>query len=1001
MRRYRFPGRKVHFRFTVVVGVLIIVMLMTFSTVSVILSVARQSALSTAETRFEDAGRAAKEKTVSQLQPALDLVTFISYVSGVDSPVEEDGREHPLLALFSRILRDRPNFYSIYAGYPDGTFIQVINAGGNFLITNALEAPEDTRFIIRSISRSNGLRRQYWTFLDSEEKVISRKYDTDFNYDPRLRPWYEISLSYTDAVLSKPYIFSSLQQPGITASHVIPGDTGVIGVDLTISSLSDFVSSQKISPNGGIALLTDNRELIAASPGIEDFLRNQDTASSIPENLFKESSTVLMEQELLRTEIWNSAVNQKLVILSSAPVRDFMGGAAEMRRKIIVISSLILLIIVPVIIFWARKLSRALKDLSIDAKRIGHMDFSGSFSIHSSVYEFHQLAQAFTIMKTTIAARSRSLEETLLKLEMLVDMTIAMSAEFDINRLSEMILSGAKKLTHADGGSLYLVNETRDELEFRIILNDSLGIEQGGSSGNPISMMPVALYDEDGNENHWNVVTHSFHTGRTENIADAYEAGEYDFSGTRKFDKYNNYRSVSFLTVPLKPRGGGDVLGALQLINAIDQETGDIVPFPEELQSVVAALSSAAAVAIQNRNLIERQKRLFDDLVRFVASAIDAKSPYTARHCARVPEIAKLLIRKAEEMETGPFADFSFNEPSDHREFELGALLHDCGKVTTPEYVVDKATKLETIYNRIHEIRTRFEVLLRDARIKQHEAVIAGTDPAEAEKEFLETEQQLHEDFAFIAECNVGSEYMEEDKLERLSKIASISWYRYFDNRIGLSWGEQNRFTNLHDKGQTSLPVQEMLIADRPEHIVPRENWTQESYDKFDFKLVVPEFLYNRGELYNLSINNGTLSLEERFKIEEHVAQTIVMLEHIPFPDDLRRVPEYAGTHHECPNGSGYPRALTASQLSIPAKIIALSDILEALTSTDRPYKKDKMLSEAIEILDQMVRQGLVDRDIFTLLLSSGAYREYAMKFMRPEQVDSVDIHRYLRESGN
>ena len=997
----RFLNKKVHFRSTVIFGVLAIVLLMTISSVSIILSVARRSAQTAAESRFETTGKAAKERTVSLLQPAIDMATVVSFVSDVNSPVEGDGLNYPALSLFSQILKNKPAFYSIYAGFQDGSFIQLINAGKNPLITKAQNAPGNTNIIVRTISSSGTGREQRWTFLDTEGKIISRRLDSEFEYDPRLRPWYIASLSCPDTVLSKPYIFNSLQQPGITSSHVLPDRTGVVGVDLTISNLSDFVSSLNISPNGGIMLLYGDKDLIAVSSGMKKFFSGLNRTDEKIQKLFSTSTTMFLDDVLLQSNIWNITANQKLMIVSAAPVQDFMSGAAEMQKRIILVSIIILLIISQIIVLWVHKLSGALKELSADAERVGNMDFSGTLSINTAVLEFYQLSKAFEIMKSTIAARTKSLEETLAKLEMIVDMTIAMSAEYDVNRLSEMILSGAKRLTHADGGSLYLVNEDRDELEFKIILNDTLGIEQGGSSGEPVSMDPVPLYDSEGNENHRNVVTHTFHAGRTENIPDAYDTEQYDFSGTRQFDKKNNYRSVSFLTVPLKPRGGGDVLGALQLINAIDQESGEIIPFPEELQSFVAALSSAAAIAVQNRNLIERQKRLFDDLARFVATAIDAKSPYTARHCARVPEIAKILIQKAEEMEDGPFADFSFKDASDRREFELGALLHDCGKVTTPEYVVDKATKLETIYNRLHEIRTRFEVLLRDARIKRHESVLAGTDPAVADRELKQQEQKLHEDFAFVAECNVGSEYMEDDKLERLKGIASTVWYRYFDNHIGLSWGEQKRFAELNDKGQTSYPVQEYLIADRPEHIVLRENWTQESYDKFDFKFIVPEYLYNRGELYNLSIRNGTLSTEERFKIEEHVAQTIVMLENIPFPDDLRRVPEYAGTHHELPNGKGYPRALVASQVSIPEKIIAFADVIEALTSTDRPYKKDKKLSEAIEILYQMILHGHIDKDLFILLLSSGAYLEYAKRFMQPEQVDEVDVEKYLRALEN
>ncbi len=510
-------------------------------------------------------------------------------------------------------------------------------------------------------------------------------------------------------------------------------------------------------------------------------------------------------------------------------------------------------------------------------------------------------------------------------------------------------------------------------------------------------MPAVELYKADGSENHNNVVTHIFHTEQTENIADAYEVGKYDFSGTRKFDAGNNYRSVSFLTVPLKPRGGGETLGALQLINALDPDSGEIIPFSHSYQGFIEALSSAAAVAVQNWKLMERQKQLFDDLVKFVASAIDAKSQYTAKHCARVPAIARLLASEAEKVQTGPLADFGFTSVDEQREFEVSAWLHDCGKVTTPEYVVDKATKLETMYNRIHEIRTRFEVLLRDVRIEAQEAVLGGEDRSVAEKKLAEKERQLHEDFAFVAECNVGTEFIEDDKVERLRKIAQTRWFRHFDDRIGLSWKETRLYAALgEDAKRTDLPAEEHLIADKPEHILPRENWTEERYRKHGFQFDVPEHLYNRGEFYNLSVRKGTLTAEERFKIDEHVAQTIVMLEHIPFPENLKRVPEYAGNHHESPDGTGGPRKLSGDEISMPARILAVADIFEALTSADRPYKRNKTLSEAIEILYELKKQNRIDGDLFELLLTSGAYRVYALAFLEPEQIDDVDISRYI-----
>lgn len=989
-------NKKVKFRFTVVTGVLIIVGAMAISTVSMILSVARQNARSSAENLFELTSGTVQDRTVSLLRPAMDFSSVSAFVPGIDTRVVGDGLDHPAREMFTRILRSQPTFYSAYIGFNDGSFFMVINADQNNLIVDAHEAPAETDIIIRTITGQSDQRVQTWTFIGPDGAVLQSRSEGDVTYDPRKRPWYEGAFRFEEAVLSEPYVFNSLQKPGITASHVIPGNAGVIGIDLTISKLTSFVTSQEISSNGGVALLTSNLETIAASANTEEILALIKEERS-REGLIGVSGAEMRNRYLIRTIESKIAVNRNIVIVTSAPLSDFMEGAVAMRRMILILSSIILLISVPFVIFWAQRLSRALRELAVDAERVGRMVFDGELTVHTPIYEFHSLAEGFEVMKETIAERTAQLEESNIKLEMLVDMGIAMSAEFDINKLSEMILSGAKKLTNADGGSLYLANETRDKLDFMIVLNDSLGFEQGGTSGTPVSLMPVELYDSDGNENHHNVVTHIFHSEQTENIPDAYEIGKYDFSGTRKFDELNNYRSVSFLTVPLKPRGGGDILGALQLINAIDPETNEIIPFPESLQGFVEALSSAAAVAVQNWKLMERQKRLFDDLVRFVASAIDGKSPYTARHCARVPEIARLLAREADKVTSGPLADFHFNSPEQNREFEVSAWLHDCGKVTTPEYVVDKATKLETIYNRMHEIRTRFEVLLRDARLEHRDAILAGEDRASADSRLAEKVKQLHDDYAFVAECNVGTEYMEDEKLSRLERIASIPWLRHFDNRIGLSWRETRRFDEL-DEGKTlpALPVEEKLLEDKPEHIVLREYWTEKRYRRYGFKFAVPDYLYNRGELYNLSVRAGTLTAEERFKIDEHVAQTIVMLEHLPFPDDLKRVPEYAGTHHEAPDGSGYPRKLSGSELSIPARIMAIADIFEALTSTDRPYKRDKTLSEAIDILHQMKTENQVDPDLFNLLLTSGAYKIYGLAFLEPAQIDEVDISRYV-----
>jgi len=334
----------------------------------------------------------------------------------------------------------------------------------------------------------------------------------------------------------------------------------------------------------------------------------------------------------------------------------------------------------------------------------------------------------------------------------------------------------------------------------------------------------------------------------------------------------------------------------------------------------------------------ESQKRLLDSFIRLIADAIDAKSPYTGGHCKRVPLLAEMLLNEANASEEGEFADFRLEGKEALEEFERGAWLHDCGKITTPEYVVDKATKLETITNRIHEIRTRFEILWRDTEIEYYKGMLAGEDPEELSRRKIATHARLLEDFDFVARVNIGGEFMDEKLKERVRRIARRTWLRHFDDRLGLSEAELER---LRDVPRSALPAEEPLLADRPEHRIPRTDFDRELYEKSGFTMEVPEWLYDRGEIYNLCIERGTLTPEERFKINEHVVMTIRMLERLPLPDNMKRIPEYAGTHHEHMDGTGYPRSLDAGELSVPSRIMAIADIFEALTAVDRPYKND------------------------------------------------------------
>lgn len=572
----------------------------------------------------------------------------------------------------------------------------------------------------------------------------------------------------------------------------------------------------------------------------------------------------------------------------------------------------------------------------------------------------------------------------------LIDIGIALSAERNHARLMERILLEAKDLCNADGGTLYLRTEG-DKLKFEIMRTDSLKIAMGGTTGKSIDFPPLPLYDPDTHEpNERNIASYAALTKQSVNIPDAYEEEGFDFSGTKKFDEGTGYRSKSFLTVPLSNHEG-DVIGVLQLLNAQDRDSGTVIPFGADIQPLIEALASQAAVALDNQMLLEAQKKLFDSFIKVIASAIDAKSPYTGGHCERVPELARMLAEAAHNAKDGPFREFHLAD-DEWDELRVAAWLHDCGKVTTPEYVVDKATKLETIYNRIHEVRTRFEVVKRDAEIAYLKAVMDGGDKEALKVEFEARIQQLDEDFAFVAECNEGGEFMAPEKVDRLKEIAANTWLRTLDDRIGLSHEEARRIKS----DPVPLPAMENLLSDKPDHIIPREKAPAIEGNGHGFKMEVPDNQFNLGEVYNLSITRGTLTEEERYQINEHIVQTIIMLEQLPFPKTLRRVPDYAGAHHETMIGTGYPRKLVADDMTIPARIMAIADIFEALTAADRPYKKPKSLSDSVKILSFFKKDKHVDPDLFDLFLTSGVYKEYADRYLRDDQKDEVEIDQYL-----
>ena len=520
---------------------------------------------------------------------------------------------------------------------------------------------------------------------------------------------------------------------------------------------------------------------------------------------------------------------------------------------------------------------------------------------------------------------------------------LALSKEKDMNKLLEMILLEAKRIANSDGGTLYMMTDDNC-LRFEILMTDSLDFHMGGTSGKEIPFYPVKLYTDDGEPNNSMIAAYVGLTGETVNIKDAYKAKGFDFSGTKMFDEKTGYHSQSFLTVPLKNHED-EIIGVLQLLNAQKPKSNTIISFKSDIQTMVEALASQAAVAITNKNLIKDLENLFESFIKLIASAIDAKSPYTGGHCARVPEITMLLANAVQETKDGPFADIAFTEKEMY-ELKIAAWLHDCGKVATPEFVVDKSTKLETIYDRVHEVETRFGVIKRDAEIKrlkkelniERNESLSLKEKSEKikalQREYRKTARILKSDLEFVQESNVGGEFMSGDKKDRVHQIANYRW---------------------------------------------KPNGKMENFLSED-------------EIYNLTIPRGTLTPEERKVINDHIVVTINMLEELPYPKHLKNVPEFAGGHHEKLDGTGYPKGLIKDEMTVQARIMAIADIFEALTARDRPYKKGKTLSQAMRILGFMKNDAHIDVDLFEIFVKEKIYLKYAEEYLDPEQIDEVQM---------
>ncbi|MGV8075465.1 MAG: GAF and HD-GYP domain-containing protein [Syntrophobacteraceae bacterium] len=518
-------------------------------------------------------------------------------------------------------------------------------------------------------------------------------------------------------------------------------------------------------------------------------------------------------------------------------------------------------------------------------------------------------------------------------LKKLVKIGLALSVEKDRNKVLEMIVTEARSISNADAGTLYVVDGQRKTLRFEIMQNDTLDARFARTGD--IEMPPILL-EADGKPNYGNVASYAALTGNIVNIPDVYKAEGFDFTGPRMYDAATGYRSKSMLVIPMKNHDN-DIIGVLQLINAQAPDSLEIICFSEAHVDLIASLASQAGVTLTNTALVRDLKNLFHAFIKSIATAIDEKSPYTGGHVRRVADLTLLIANRINEAEEGPFADICFSE-DELEELRLAAWMHDVGKIATPEHIINKKTKLETIFDRIHLVETRFGLIREAVKNKYlHEKIrVLESNGCDAQTVLSRLEERLRKDLElleeeknFVVECNKPGTDMHLQNVEKLREIAQKS-----------------------------------------------------------FEIEGRQFPYlTSDELHNLSIPKGSLTVKERSVIEQHAVVTTKILEELPFPKKLSRVPEYASYHHERIDGSGYPFGLSADKLPLQARIIALADVFEALTARDRPYKRPMALSGAIDI---MAKDNAIDPDIFELFIESGLYREYARRELSPEQIDSM-----------
>ncbi|WP_417703507.1 HD domain-containing phosphohydrolase [Pseudomonas sp.] len=935
---------------------------------------------SSSSTLFERIQHDVQRDLDNTYRPIRHLLSLLALHPATEADTLDERLE--MLPLFVQALRDNPKLASIYLGYEDGDFFMVRPLRSDML-KQRFDAPDKAAYQVWAIDRSSAGTDSDYLFYDGSLNQLSRRQKLSEPYDPRQRDWFKRARGDGGQITTAPYLFFSTQEIGTTLARR-SGLTTVIGADLTLDDLSATLASHRVTPNSQV-VLADNDGNAVAYPDSNRLLKEVDgKASLVTVRELNPALGELLSGQLnerdegiveLAKQRWAMAHRhlqeggpQGLHLALLVPEQELLAEAYRIRWQGALITLTTLLLCLPLGWLTSRLVVKPLRSLVQEAQAIRRFDFAHPASGRSPILEVDQLAVSMSSMKDTLSS--------------FLDIAASLSAETQFDALIKRVMDATVSISAAQGGLLYLLDNDSGRLEPHGLAIDGqsrslaeLGI-QGLAHDDPI--LPAWLQRP--------------------------ASGGESIATSIGFDQAGKFQGL--LSAMDSPRlhliaaglhnRQGDTVGVLVLLQRDTGEDSESMLSPDRV-AFVDAVSGSAALCIESQRLLARQKQLLDAFIQLIAGAIDAKSPYTGGHCQRVPEITLMLARAAAESDAPEFRDYN---PSDEEweALHIAAWLHDCGKVTTPEYVVDKATKLETLYDRIHEVRMRFEVLKRDAWVAYWRGRAEGAEESALAALRDQLLSDLDDEFTFIARINLGGEAMADDDQNRLKQIAERRWLRTLDNRLGVSWEEAKR---LEHSPPSSLPVEEPLLADRLDHLIERVDQEVIAPDnRWGFKLEVPQYKFNRGELHNLSIARGTLTAEERYIINHHIVQTILMLDRLPFPKHLQNVSEIAGGHHEKMDGSGYPKRLTREQMSLPARMMAIADIFEALTAVDRPYKKGKTLSEALNIMVGMCKGAHIDPQLFALFIRAGIYRRYAERFMQAEQIDQVDEQVLLEKAG-